>query len=91
MRLGVEANVRAAASGVVSVKIVFWVDPFLGSEKSACVKDEINNPQKKKKSVIASIQILDNDAVEIDLRYVFCALCNQKWFKKACLGRFFYK
>jgi hypothetical protein len=78
MRLGVEANVRAAASGVISVKIVFWLDSVLESEKSACVKDVINNPQKKRKSVIASIQTLDNDAVENNFRYVFCALCNQK-------------
>lgn len=78
MSLGLEANGRAAASGVISVKIVFLGDSFLESEKSNCVKDEINNPQKKRKSLIASIQTLDNDAVEINFRYVFCALCNQK-------------
>jgi hypothetical protein len=46
-----EANVRAAASGVNSVKIVFLGDSLSESEKSVCVMAVNSNPQKKKKSI----------------------------------------
>lgn len=63
MRLGLKANGRAAALGVISVKIVLFGDSEVESEKSVCVKCVSSSPQKKKKSMIASLQKVDNDAV----------------------------
>lgn len=63
MRARFEAIGRAAALGIISVKIVFWVDSVSESEKSCCVRFVSNNPQKKRKSMVASSIRVDSDAV----------------------------
>jgi hypothetical protein len=83
-----EANGRAAASGIISVKIVLFGDSVMESEKRVCVKSVSSNPQKKKKSMKALLQMVNIDATKVCFWYVFCALCNQKIVLKACLDRF---
>ncbi|MAL16736.1 MAG: hypothetical protein CL667_03405 [Balneola sp.] len=78
LRAGFEASGRAATSGIISVKIVLLGDSVSESEKRFWVKAVIIKPQKKKKSMKASLQKVINDATKVCFWYVFCALCNQK-------------